>query len=676
LLSQNTLTALASDDRVTAAKNAIADQWLVLHIILEESKLELRGDGKLSDHVLSFKVANSSILYNAGQSLDASLSSHFVSLYMEQVQLVYSGKSEVYGMSDATSLITAKSVFLHSTTILDDSGDQSVGFCECQNLDLVVDFVNPDVYFKATRFLQQWTVFQGEPAGGSAHSSPINRRDMALTRGNSVKSVSSDDGTPLSDSVSAPLNLMERCFFYHFVVRKLEFSCDVGRDQNQLFVAEISHLSLSVSNPLSHPETADASGICYTLGWNDALFELYCKIRTQVKTNWSYVHLKKPHLLTGEDNAEEDSQMTSTSVALTGIITSFWEMDQGQDKLEEILFCDVGTFVSIFMVLPEENKRLVDVFYSDLKLCVSASSIVSLRKSFDHFMLIFNERMSWQPDDSALTTGPKRRMTLTDDDKGLLSRRRALSEKSSLSDKMTKPHITTTVSSPSDASQNEIGYLCITGQNTLVHIFGSSIADRGLGWNAAFSNDYLAINLDSFSDSGAIVHSLVLEIHNVLLRMNQGFSFNDDNREIKNKKEHTILRIDDETQLRVLGKPTKSKTGSESISCELTSEFSKSLSAPINELYLFKNLKTLMNAYSAESEASSVPRHGAAAKSKVRPSCINLFESIHCFSGRAKQATASTTLKNASCNRNLKLQEKDLYLLFATHRPIFARNMF
>lgn len=639
LLSQNTLNALASDNRVAAAKNAIADHWLVLHIILEESKLELRGDGKLSDHVLSFKVANSSIIYNAGQSIDASSSSHFVSLYMEQVQLLYSGKSEVYGMSDTTNRLTAESVFVHSTTILDDSGDQSVGFCECQKLDLVLDFTNPDVYFKATLFLQQWTMFQPEPAGGSAHSSPMNRRDIAhtLARGNSAKSVSSDDGTPVSNAMNAPLNLRERCFFYHFVVRTLGVECDVGRDQNQYFVAQISPLSLSVSNPLtgSDPETADVSGICYTLGWNDASFELSCKIRTTIATNWSYIHLKKPHLLTGEDNSDEESQMTSTSVALTGIITSVFEIDQ---VLEEICFFDVGTFVSIFMVLPEENKVLVDVFYSDLKLCVSASSIVSLRKSFDQFMLVFNERMAWRADDSALTTGPKRRMTLIDDDKGLLSRRRALSEKTSLSEKTTKPQLSTSVSSPSDTSQNEIGYLCITGQNTLVHIFGSTIADRGLGWNAAFSNDYLAINLDSFSNSGAIVHSLVLEIHNVLLRMNQGFSFNNDNREIKNKKEYTILRIDDETKLRVLGKPTKSKTGSESISCELTSEFSKSLHAPISELYLFKNLKTLLHAYSAESETSSVPRHGAVAKSKVRCRVSNSLEVFNfSVAGQSKQ---------------------------------------
>jgi len=110
-MSKNALTVLASDGRVAAAKNAIADQWFVVHIVLEESKLELRGDGKLSEHVVSLKVSNSSILYNAGQSIDSSSSIHFVSLSLEKVQLNYLAKAEVYGLSDSNNSISLRVCF-------------------------------------------------------------------------------------------------------------------------------------------------------------------------------------------------------------------------------------------------------------------------------------------------------------------------------------------------------------------------------------------------------------------------------------------------------------------------------------------------------------------------------------------------------------------------------------
>jgi hypothetical protein len=135
-MSKNALTVLASDGRVAAAKNAIADQWFVVHIVLEESKLELRGDGKLSEHVVSLKVSNSSILYNAGQSIDSSSSIHFVSLSLEKVQLNYLAKAEVYGLSDSNNSISAESLFLHNTTTIDESGDQSVGYCNCKKIEI------------------------------------------------------------------------------------------------------------------------------------------------------------------------------------------------------------------------------------------------------------------------------------------------------------------------------------------------------------------------------------------------------------------------------------------------------------------------------------------------------------------------------------------------------------
>jgi len=216
-MSKNALTVLASDGRVAAAKNAIADQWFVVHIVLEESKLELRGDGKLSEHVVSLKVSNSSILYNAGQSIDSSSSIHFVSLSLEKVQLNYLAKAEVYGLSDSNNSISAESLFLHNTTTIDESGDQSVGYCNCKKLKIFADLVNPDVVSKATQFLQQWAIHQAEPSPfGSASSSPsIRKESIAGTRGSSIMS-GSEVASPLSATSNAPLNLSERCFFLPF----------------------------------------------------------------------------------------------------------------------------------------------------------------------------------------------------------------------------------------------------------------------------------------------------------------------------------------------------------------------------------------------------------------------------------------------------------------------------
>jgi hypothetical protein len=624
-MSKNALTVLASDGRVAAAKNAIADQWFVVHIVLEESKLELRGEGKLSEQVVLLKVSNSSILYNAGQSTDSSSSIHFVSLSLDKVQLNYTGKAEVYGLSDSKSIISAESLFLHNTTTLDESGDQSVGYCNCKKLVILADLVSPDVVAKATCFMQQWAMSQAEPSpSGSASSSPNIRRDAVAGRGSSIMS-GSEVGSPLSSSTAnAPLNISERCFFYHFVVTEFDIDCDLGREQHQFFVIKIAPLGLSVSNPLNHPQEVDTSGICYTLGWNTAKLELSCKIKTEIVSGSSYIHLKQPILPIGEhDGAVEELGSASTSVALTGLVTSVWELDNVYNRdnwdLEEICFFDVGTLVANFLDSSEDHRALVDIFYSDLFICMSSSSIVSLRKCMDQLLLVVNQRMTWQADDPAAPVSGKRRLTVTlsDDDKGLPPRRKPPADSSAFSDRSSKSQVDVKPLAPSVAPHVEVGCLYITGENTRVHIFGSSIMDAGIGWHASIAIEYLEVVLESSDESGEIEHEFSLETHDTCLSMNQGFSFDAGSRAVTVKKPCPILRFKDVTKLVLNGKPIRSKLfGPESIMCEFRSDFSKPLWVT-SELHLFKNLKTLMRAYSSDQGESVASRRGTAPKSKV-----------------------------------------------------------
>jgi hypothetical protein len=252
-------------------------------------------------------------------------------------------------------------------------------------------------------------------------------------------------------------------------------------------------------------------------------------------------------------------------------------------------------------------------------------------------MLVFSQRMAWHGDDAAMAAG-KRRGTFADDDKGVLPRRKGLAEPTALTDRFSRIQTDLKTSLPATASHVEIGYLCIAGENTRVHIFGSSIIDAGMGWHVSFESEYLAVNLDSNLRSGAIEHEFKLELNNVCLSMNQGFGFDPDKREIKVKKPCPILRISDVTKLHVLGKPVLSKlSGSEVIMCELWSDFSKSLWVT-PELYLFKNMKTLIRAYSSDGEVSG-SRHATAAKAKVsfHLQCTreHKYNLVFCLQGRA-----------------------------------------
>jgi hypothetical protein len=597
------LTALASDDRVAAA---ISDQWFVMHIIFDESKLELYGDGNFSEHSVSFIVANSSIIYNAGHSSDSSSSVHFVSLSLEKVQLEYVGKSDSYGVSDSHRILSlsAENVFLNNTTTLDESGDTSVGFFECRRLIIITDFVNPDVYFKANRFLQQWIVPDAEPPTGSANSSPIIRRDATSTRGNGSKTFPPDDASPTAEKVFEPVNFKDRRFFYHFAVRTINIKCFLDNAQNPfLFIPEMSSLGFSVSNPLSQESAGDTCSIYYTLGWSKAITVLSCKIKTEITTDCAYFHLKQPVVQYDEETAAIESRSASLSVALSDMKISVTDLE-GE---EEICFFDTGVLAIDFATISKDGKILVDMYYSKLLLCMSASSIVSLRKSLDHVMYLINHRLSWRSDDVAASGIGKRRPTIREDsDKDLLPRRK---ETSAFLDRFSRPVIDMKSQLPEQASQIEIGYLCITGRNgTELHIFGSSLSDS---WHASFNSDYFEISLDSNLNSEANEHRFVLEIDESSLNMNQSFHFDPKTRHVDSKKT-PLVEIFGTTNLCMLAQPLQSKrSGPESVVCELRTEFSQPICTSTDP-HLFKNLqKWVVKAYSSDD-----------AKVKVRLSCF------------------------------------------------------
>jgi hypothetical protein len=568
--------------------------------------LELCGDGKFSEHCVSFIVANSSIIYNAGHSSDSSSSVHFVSLSLEKVQLEYAGMSDCYGASESDSLIldlSAENVFLNNTTTLDESGDTSVGFCECRKLTIKTNFVNPDVYCKANRFLQQWIVPDAEPSTGSANSSPIIRRDASSTRGNGSKTFFPDDASPTAENGFDPVNFKDRRFFYHFVVRTIDVGCYLDNAKSLFFsIPEMSPLGLSVSNPLSQQPAGHTCSICYTLGWSKAKTVLSCKIETLITTGCAYFHLKQPVVLYDEEVVTVESRSASLSVALSDMNMSVSELSEG----EEICYFDTGVLAIDLATLSKDGKVLVDMYYSKLLLCMSASSIVALHKSLDHLMYLINHRLSWRFDDAAASGIGKRRPTIMEhSEKDLLPRRK---ETSAFLDRFSRPVIDVKSQLPEQASQIEIAFLCITGIATELHIFGSSILDS---WHASFHSDYFEISLDSNLNSEAIEHRFELEIDDSSLNINQNFHFDTKTRSVDSKKT-PLVEITGTTKLFMLAQPQQSKrSGPESVVCELRTEFSKPLKLA-TEMHLFNNFnKWVVKAYSSDDS-----------KVKVRLSCF------------------------------------------------------
>jgi hypothetical protein len=216
---------------------------------------------------------------------------------------------------------------------------------------------------------------------------------------------------------------------------------------------------------------------------------------------------------------------------------------------------------------------------------------------------------------------------LSDDDKGALPRRKGLVDPSTFLDRFSKIQTDSKILPPAHTNQIDVGYLCVAGEKTKVHIFGTSIIDAGMGWHASLEIEYLAINLDSSIRSGAMEHEFKLELHNMCLSLNQGFTFDPDNRKVKVKKPCPILTINDVTKLHVLGKPVVSKlSGSECIVCELWSDFSRPIWAT-SDVYLFKNVKTLIRAYSSDGDMSG-SRHTVVVKSKVSSQFVHFVSQI------------------------------------------------
>jgi hypothetical protein len=593
--------ALASHERVAAAKNAISHDWFVLHVVLKESKLELFGDGKYSQHMVSLKVSNSSIIYSAGHDADSSSSIHFVSLSLDDFRLNYLGKADAYSsLSDSVSLISAEQLFLHNTTTFDSYGDESVGLCECQNLIIKVDMVNPDVLFKATRFMQQWINPQSDPAAFSTSSSPSVRKDLLQNRSSNSRFVSEDEN-PLLAADNSPLNFRERRFFYRFFVGALSLECKLGHDQNEYVLLELASLAFSISNPLYCIESnAEIPEICYTLGWNKLILELSCRFVNKISTSCSYLQLKQPNASFDEGHVEEYAA-ASTKFALTQIITSLFELDNRD--LEEIFFFDVGMVV-VSSTMEEGEGVYIEVFYSNLLMCMSSSSIVALRKSVDQLLLIVQQRMAWHVDDAApITVKRERRVTITEDDR-FLPRRSSMSL--AVDERLSQPQAKVNLSAPADSSQVAIGFLNIRsiGQ-TRVHICGISIidaGDTGMGWHMKFSFESLDISLDSKTHHEGYDHDLIFKINTVELSLIQG--------------PHPILRIDGLTKCRLIAKSMNKSSGVESLSLNFWSDFSTPL-VVVFDVFLFKQMKSLMRGYSSDAESTS-SRHGMVGKSKAR----------------------------------------------------------
>jgi hypothetical protein len=463
--------------------------------------------------------------------------------------------------------------------------------------------VNPDVYFKANRFLQQWIVPDAEPPTGSANSSPIIRRDATSTRGNGSKTFPPDDASPTAEKVFEPVNFKDRRFFYHFAVRTINIRCFLDNALNPfLLIPEMSSLGFSVSNPLSQESAGDTCSIYYTLGWSKAITVLSCKIKTEITTDCAYFHLKQPVVQYDEETAAIESRSASLSVALSDMKISVTDLE-GQ---EEICFFDTGVLAIDFATISKDGKILVDMYYSKLLLCMSASSIVSLRKSLDHVMYLINHRLSWRSDDVAASGIGKRRPTIMEhSEKDLLPRRK---DTSAFLDRFSRPVIDVKSQLPEQASQIEIAFLCITGIATELHIFGSSILDS---WHASFHSDYFEISLDSNLNSEAIEHRFELEIDDSSLNINQNFHFDTKTRSVDSKKT-PLVEITGTTKLFMLAQPQQSKrSGPESVVCELRTEFSKPLKLA-TEMHLFNNFnKWVVKAYSSDD-----------AKVKVRLSCF------------------------------------------------------
>jgi hypothetical protein len=183
--------------------------------------------------------------------------------------------------------------------------------------------VNPDVLFKATRFMQPWINPQSDPAAFSTSSSPSVRKDLLQNRSSNSRFVSEDEN-PLLAADNSPLNFRERRFFYRFFVGALSLECKLGHDQNEYVLLELASLAFSISNPLYCIESnAEIPEMCYTLGWNKLILELSCRFVNKISTSCSYLQLKQPNASFDEGHVEEYAA-ASTKFALTQIITSLF----------------------------------------------------------------------------------------------------------------------------------------------------------------------------------------------------------------------------------------------------------------------------------------------------------------------------------------------------------------